>query len=159
VVRNIIASRANSKIKRGGLSEHLSQATNVDLWERQPATLAWPPTRWHGPSTSSCAEPVQGEPAIADLNGDNIPDIVIGTTSRKLHCISGKGDAELWSYEVGAPIRFCAPLIVKGAKDAESLIFIGTGPPENALYCLSGACPRPRNHAWLGPWKPLTTPR
>ena len=97
--------------------------------------------------------------AVADMNGDGVPDIVVGTMNRRLHCISGKGDVESWSYEVGAQIRYSAPLLVKSTHANAPLVFIGTGPPENGLYCLSGDGPRLHDPGWLGPWKEMTTAR
>ncbi len=106
--------------------------------------------------TATFHEPVMSEVAVADMNGDGVPDIVVGTMGRRVHCISGKGDTELWSYEVGAQIRFCSPLVIKTAHAHAPLVFVGTGPPENGLYCLSGDSPRLHDMGWSGPWKELT---
>jgi serine/threonine protein kinase/outer membrane protein assembly factor BamB len=107
--------------------------------------------------TASFREPVMSEVAVADMNGDGVPDVVVGTMNRRLHCISGKGNEELWSYEVGAQIRFCAPVLVKTETHKQSpLVLVGTGPPDNGLYCLDGDCPRLRDMGWQGPWKELT---
>lgn len=108
----------------------------------------------------SLREPVLSEPAIADMNGDGVPDVVVGTMNRRLHCISGKGNAELWSYEVGAQIRYSAPLLIKPANATGApLVLVGTGPPENGLYCLGGDNPRTKDRGWSGPWKDLTNVR
>jgi outer membrane protein assembly factor BamB/tRNA A-37 threonylcarbamoyl transferase component Bud32 len=115
----------------------------------------------------SLREPVLSEPAIADMNGDGVPDVVVGTMNRRLHCISGKGNAELWSYEVGAQTRYSAPLLIKPANvypdkvgaTGAPLVLVGTGPPENGLYCLGGDNPRANDRGWSGPWKDLTNVR
>jgi serine/threonine protein kinase/outer membrane protein assembly factor BamB len=109
--------------------------------------------------TFALKEPVMSQVAVADMNGDKVPDIVVGTMNRRVHCISGKGDAELWSYEVGAQTRYSLPLLVKSPRATAPLVFIGTGPPENGLYCLSGDGPRLHDRGWLGPWKELTIAR
>ena len=80
--------------------------------------------------------------------------------NRRLHCISGKGDQELWSYEVGAQVRYSAPLLIKADPGPRApLVLVGTGPPENGLYCLTGDGPHPQQRDWSGPWKALTTGR
>ena len=109
--------------------------------------------------TYALKEPVMSAPAIADMNGDGIPDIVVGTMARRLHCISGTGDRELWNYDVGGQVRFSAPLLVKTATSPVPLVIVGTGPPENGLYCLSGNSPRLKDRGWFGPWKNLTAAR
>lgn len=110
--------------------------------------------------TYQLGEPVMSSPAIADMNGDGVPDIVVGTMGRRVHCISGKGDRQLWSYEVGAQIRYCVPALVHVANtNGAPRVVIGTGPPENGLYCLSGDSPRLKDRGWSGPWKDLTRAR
>jgi hypothetical protein len=97
---------------------------------------------------------------IADMNGDGIPDVLVGTMGRRVHCISGKGDRQLWSYEVGSQIRYCVPALVRNANaKGAPWVFVGTGPPENGLYCLSGDSPRLHDRGWYGPWKELTSVR
>ena len=101
--------------------------------------------------TRRLKEPVLGMPALADINGT--PVVLVGTMKGRIHCLSSQTGAELWSYEVGAPIRYGAPLVVKNPKSGAALIIIGTGPPENGLYCLRGDCPRTNDRGWSGPWK------
>jgi serine/threonine protein kinase/outer membrane protein assembly factor BamB len=110
--------------------------------------------------TGILGEAVMSAPVVADMNGDGIPDVVVGTMGRRVHCISGKGDRQLWSYEVGSQIRYCVPALVRSA-DAKGAprVIIGTGPPENGLYCLSGNSPRLHDRGWYGPWKELTSVR
>lgn len=110
--------------------------------------------------TGILGEPVMSAPVIADMNGDGIPDVLVGTMRRRVHCISGKGDRQLWSYEVGSQIRYCVPALVRSANaKGAPWVFVGTGPPENGLYCLSGDSPRLHDRGWYGPWKELTTVR
>jgi hypothetical protein len=86
------------------------------------------------------------------MNGDGVPDVLVGTMKGGIHCLSGKGDGELWSYEVGSPLRYSSPLLVKNPKAGPPLVIIGTGPPENGLYCLRGNSPRLKDRGWSGPW-------
>jgi outer membrane protein assembly factor BamB len=110
--------------------------------------------------TYALGEPVMSSVVVADMNGDGVPDIIVGTMGRRVRCISGKGDRQLWSHEVGAQIRYCVPAVVRipNTKGAPRVI-VGTGPPENGLFCLSGDSPRLQDRGWFGPWTGLTTPR
>jgi outer membrane protein assembly factor BamB len=98
-------------------------------------------------------EPVAGKPVLADLNLDGVADVIVGTMSRRVYCISGTGAGRLWSYEVGAPIRYCTPAIVTAPRQPQPRLAVGTGPPENALYCLSGSAPPAQSRDWTGPWR------
>jgi outer membrane protein assembly factor BamB len=44
---------------------------------------------------------VQSEPGLADLNGDKVLDVLIGTWrgDRKIHALNGKDGSTLWSFE------------------------------------------------------------
>ena len=107
--------------------------------------------------TSRLKESVLGMPALADMNGT--PAIVVGTMKGRVHCLSAATGTELWTYEVGAPIRYGAPLVVKNPKPGAPLVIIGTGPPENGLYCLRGEIPRANDRGWSGPWKEVAGQR
>jgi outer membrane protein assembly factor BamB len=104
-------------------------------------------------------EAVQGEAVVCDLNRDDIPDVVVGTMARRVYCLDGRDGARLWQFEVGAQIRYSASLPVKIPQEAVPVIVVGTGPPDNTLYCLRGDCGRPRAHEWFGPWRELTRER
>jgi serine/threonine protein kinase/outer membrane protein assembly factor BamB len=105
--------------------------------------------------TTELREPVLGEPTLGDVNGDGIPDVIVGTMNRRLHCLSGQDGRELWSYEVGAPIRYSTPVFVKTGANGAAVVVIGTGPPENGLYGLRADAPRLNARDWFGPWRPL----
>ena len=101
--------------------------------------------------TRPLKEPVLGTPALTELDG--APVILVGTMKSRVHCVSGQTGAELWSYEVGASIRYGAPLVVPNPKGGAPLVIVGTGPPENGLYCLRGDGPRAKDRGWTGPWQ------
>jgi outer membrane protein assembly factor BamB/predicted Ser/Thr protein kinase len=103
--------------------------------------------------TMALKESIMSAPAVAEINGDGVPDVVVGTMGRRVYCLSGKDGERLWCYEVGGQIRYSAPLIVAAATNEAPLVFIGTGPPENGLYCLTTSAPRTKNRGWLSPWK------
>ena len=107
----------------------------------------------------SLKESVLGAPAVCDLNSDGTPDVVVGTMARRLYCLDGRDGARLWQFEVGAQIRFNAPLPVTIPQEAVPVIVVGTGPPDNTLYCLRGDCRRAKSSEWTGPWRELTRAR
>ncbi|MEI6083791.1 MAG: PQQ-binding-like beta-propeller repeat protein [Verrucomicrobiota bacterium] len=96
--------------------------------------------------THAVKEPILGPPVITAAG------ILVGTLKNRVHCLNEKGD-ELWNFQVGGPIRYCAPLAVPNPKSASPFIILGTGPPENGLYCITGDAPKPNTRGWSGPWK------
>jgi serine/threonine protein kinase/outer membrane protein assembly factor BamB len=103
--------------------------------------------RWSVPLKES----VQAEATLADLNGDGVADILVGTMNRRLHCLDGRNGSLLWSYEVGGQVRFSTPQAL-----GDKTVFIATGPPENGLYCVRGDCVHKNARAWFGPWRSLS---
>ena len=144
----VLADLNGDGFPEGIIATHLGDLTGVDLRQGKPL--------W----TYKIGEPVMATPAVGDVDADGVPDVVVGTMRRRVHCFSGRGDRRLWSYEVGAQIRYCEPAIIPATQEnPHPLVFVGTGPPENGLYCLSGEGPRLRDRGWLGPWKEMTTAR
>jgi len=140
----VTARSRNRLVAVNGLHGVLANAKGDVLWlNLREGKLLW---------RSSVRAAVLGEVAIADMNFDGVADAIVGTMARRLHCLSGKNGAELWTYEVGAQIRHSAPLLVKLPQDTAPHIFIGTGPPENGLYCLRGSCLPSKPREWLSPW-------
>ena len=109
------------------------RVVRLDLQRGQP--------KW----TVELREPVMAEPVLGEVNGQTV--ILVGTMNRRVRCLAAQDGRELWSYEVGAPIRYSTPALING------LVLIGTGPPENGLYCLRADGPRPKTRDWLGPWR------
>ena len=107
--------------------------------------------RW----TVELRAPVLSAPAVGDINHDGQPEVLVGTMQRRVHCLAGSDGREWWSYDVGAPIRYSTPVVVGTGCNSTSCVVVGTGPPENGLYCLRGDTPRPTPRPWFSPWRPL----
>ncbi|MDW8344668.1 MAG: PQQ-binding-like beta-propeller repeat protein [Verrucomicrobiae bacterium] len=103
-------------------------------------------TRWRFPLHAR----VLGEVCLADSNDDGVEDVIVATMSRRIHCISGDGKRILWDYELNGPARYTSPVYLNG------LVLVGTGPPDNSLYCLSARAPKREPVFWTGPWRHLT---
>lgn len=93
---------------------------------------------------------VLGEACLADVNDDGREDVIVATMGRRLVCISGDGNRILWDYELNAPVRYASPVHLNG------LVLVGTGPPDNGLYCLRVTAPKREPVFWTGPWRHLT---
>lgn len=93
---------------------------------------------------------VMGEACLVDANRDGVEDVVVATMSRRIHCISGDGKRMLWDYELNGPARYTSPVLVG------THVLIGTGPPDNGLYCLNALAPQVEPVFWTGPWRHLT---
>jgi outer membrane protein assembly factor BamB len=109
--------------------------------------------------TVALKEPVMSRPAVAKVRGDDLPDVIVGTMGRRVYCLSGKDGSRLWCHEVGGQIRYGMPLLLPVSTGGAPLVFIGTGPPENGLYCLSASAPRRQNRGWFSPWTEAMTVR
>lgn len=80
---------------------------------------------------------LQSSPAAADLDGDNVPDIVIGSQNGKVYALSGERGWELWnSGSIMKAGVFATPALtdVDGDKVADVLV----GALDNNFYCLNG---------------------
>jgi outer membrane protein assembly factor BamB len=97
--------------------------------------------------------PVMSEPALCDVNDDKVPDIIVGTMNRRLVCVSGKDLSVLWTYELGAQVRYSVPVCLPDEENETVVVMVGTGPPENGLYCLRASAPAGKGRAWTGPWR------
>ena len=101
--------------------------------------------------TATLREPVLGEVALTGTNRHGVADILVGTMSRRLHCLDGRNGVLLWSYDVGGQVRYSVPQVL-----ANAFVFIGTGPPENGLYCLRRDAVADNPLPWFGPWRSLS---
>jgi outer membrane protein assembly factor BamB len=129
------AVRTGNAIVDGVLTTSDGNVTRLDLKTGQPL--------W----TFAVKEPILGAPVVSEAG------ILVGTMKHRVHCLSPAGDRELWSFQVAGPLRFSTPLPVKNPKSGKPLVIIGTGPPENGLYCITGDAPDPKGRGWSGPWK------
>ncbi len=102
-------------------------------------------------------ENVLAAPVLGDVDQDGVSDVLVGTLGRRLHCVSGRDGTRLWSYELGSQVRYSIPAFLpSGGPGEDPLVVVGTGPPENGVYCLSArAAARDRGADWSGPWKLL----
>ena len=67
---------------------------------------------------------IQGSPAVADINGDGRPEIIIGCETGLLYVLSSSGKP-IWRFRAGAPIR-TTPLVYDIDRDGRNEIVFGT---------------------------------
>lgn len=127
--------RTGNAVVGGILATVEGNVTRLDLQTGQPL--------W----THAVKEPILGRPVITPAG------ILVGTMKHRVHCLSPDGAGELWNFQVAGAIRYCAPLAVRNPKSTSPYVIVGTGPPENGLYCLTGDAPKTNRPSWSGPWK------
>lgn len=80
---------------------------------------------------------VQASPALVDLNGDTILDVVIGNQSNYMVAYDGNDGSVLWSFKTGSWVICSAAVHDMGGSDSTPDIIFG-GIDFN-VYCLDGA--------------------
>ncbi len=63
-------------------------------------------------------------PTLADIDGDNFKEVLVGNNDGKLYCFSHNGDIK-WTYQTWAKTQ-CTPLAVDCDGDGKKEIFIGS---------------------------------
>ena len=94
--------------------------------EGETGSALW---RWAVPRTAqpSAADPFKpGPPAITDLNGDKVPDVVVSTSGGHVYAINGasRGLAYLWDYGLTAS-RKTAPALADLNHDGVADVIFG----------------------------------
>jgi len=78
--------------------------------------------------------PEHGYPVVADVDGDNNLEILIGSDDNFLYCISHTGTYE-WAYQTQGDV-LSSPAVAD--IDADGIMEVIFGSADNKVYCLSG---------------------
>jgi outer membrane protein assembly factor BamB len=88
---------------------------------------------------------IAASPALGDLTGNDIPDVIVVTCSKEIAALNGNGD-HLWSVhtrgERSSYPHFSSPLIFPAAHPEDIRIYVGAA--DANLYCLTGT----GRHVW-----------
>lgn len=79
--------------------------------------------------------PVASSPALADLDGDDFLDALVGSGDRRVYALSGKDGSVLWTQETKGPV-FSSPAVADLNNDG--LIDCVVGSDDGRVYALSG---------------------
>ncbi|MBI2901048.1 MAG: PQQ-binding-like beta-propeller repeat protein [Planctomycetes bacterium] len=80
---NHFPRKAGVVVRTAGVGRLHASLVRMDLWSFRAGT------------------PLTGRPAIADLDGDGVPDAVVGSLDGKLHALSGRDGARIWEAAAG----------------------------------------------------------
>ncbi|MBD3388772.1 MAG: PQQ-binding-like beta-propeller repeat protein [Candidatus Altiarchaeales archaeon] len=72
----------------------------------------------------SVSKPIESSPAVGDLNGDNITDIVFGTNDNKVFIINHPGRS-VFTFETGGPVR-SSPALADLVGDGTLEVMVGS---------------------------------
>jgi hypothetical protein len=90
-------------------------------------------------------------PAIGDVNGDGVDDVVVGTRDYKVYVFGGSGtgtqDTTIWSYATGGDVQSTPALADLNSDGKLDVIF---GSDDTNVYAISGASGLPL-------WDPVDT--
>ncbi|MBI3269458.1 MAG: PQQ-binding-like beta-propeller repeat protein [Planctomycetes bacterium] len=78
---------------------------------------------------------VLSSPKLADMDGDGVLDVVVGSHDRRVHVISGKSGACLWSFETGAEVLSSPAL---GDLNLDGLLDVVVGSRDGQIYAIPG---------------------
>ena len=90
---------------------------------------------------------VQASPALADLNGDTILDVVVGDQANNMVAYSGVDGSEIWSFPTGSWVDSSPALADQGGDATLDVIF---GSLDKKVYCVNGATGGEIWHADVG---------
>jgi len=74
-------------------------------------------------------------PAIADVNGDGILEVVVGSDDHNLYALRGSDGAVAWSFETDGPIRSSPRL---ADVNGDGVLEVVLGSDDSNIYCLNG---------------------
>lgn len=78
---------------------------------------------------------VKSSPAIADLDSDGFPEVVVGSDDNQIYSFNGEDGSLLWSYPTGDNVR-SSPVIADLDADGSSEVIVGSD--DGTLYALNG---------------------
>ncbi len=79
---------------------------------------------------------VQGSPALVDLDGDTILDVVIGDQANKMVAYSGVDGSAIWTFPTNGWVDSSAAIANMGGDATPDVIF---GCLDKSVYCVDGA--------------------
>ena len=81
----------------------------------------------------STQNPVYSSPAIVDLNGDNYPEVVFGSTDGYVYCLNATGNL-VWRFSTGGRI-YVSPAVEDLDNDGDVEVVIAS--EDCSIYCLN----------------------
>jgi outer membrane protein assembly factor BamB len=79
---------------------------------------------------------VQSSPSLADLNGDDVLDVIIGDQANKMAAYSGVNGGQIWSFPTAGWVDSSPALADEGGNSTLDVIF---GSLDKKVYCVNGA--------------------
>jgi len=79
---------------------------------------------------------VQASPALADLDGDTVLDVIIGDQARRMVAYSGVDGSVIWSFPTGGWVDSSPALANLGGDATLDVVF---GSLDKKVYCVDGA--------------------
>ena len=138
VTAGVVATRPVLQVAKAGppLVIAASQDRGVRAYDAASGAPRW---------TFDAGAPVIAGPALADLDGDGLADVVIATSDGRLAAISGRGDRRLWERDPGGLVE-ALPLLADVDGDGVADALVGTS--EKTVAALSG---RDGHVLWTAP--------
>nr|MDO8109985.1 PKD domain-containing protein [Candidatus Sigynarchaeota archaeon] len=96
------------------------------------ASTPWPGDLYW---TRQTGDLIASSPAIADIDADGKPEVIVGSYDSRVYCLNGGTGAIKWSFLTGGKI-FSTPAIDDVDGDGNDEIFIGSD--DDKLYCFYG---------------------
>ncbi|MGC9308731.1 MAG: PQQ-binding-like beta-propeller repeat protein, partial [Thermoplasmatota archaeon] len=81
------------------------------------------------------SQPIVASPAVNDIDGDGIQEIVIGSLDGKVYAIHGPDGTEKWNYTTAGPVYSSAAL---ANIDYDSQLEVVVGSNDGYIHCIDG---------------------